>query len=163
MQNNKASNEQAIPLLMPQQHMVLPHYMGQSRNIDIESQGNEVKHKDIRTDESFSFPSESIPLLLPQEANQVESESMDSNLNSFQCTGIDHIEIDSKDQTCKMIMEDGEFPNSDDWLNVQERSYQVASANVAAQVGPKTKCHCQVSFYFLVGSVTMYVFFRYQV
>ncbi|KAL8134057.1 phospholipase D zeta 1-like [Apium graveolens] len=142
--NNKASNEQAIPLLMPQQHMVLPHYMGQSRNIDIESQGNEVKHKDISTDESFSFPSESIPLLLPQEANQVESESIHSNLNGFQCTGIDYIEIDSKDQTCNMIMEDGEFPISDDWLNVQELSYQVASANDAAQVGPKTKCHCQV-------------------
>lgn len=150
MQNNKASNEQAIPLLMPQQHMVLPHYMGQSRNIDIESQGNDVKHKDISTDESFSFPSESIPLLLPQEANQVESESIDSNLNGFQCTEVDQIETDSKDQTCNMIIEDGEFPNSDDWLHVQGLSYQVASANDAAQVGPKTKCHCQVSFYILV-------------
>lgn len=141
---NKASNKQAIPLLMPQQHMVLPHYMGQSRNIDIESRGNEVKHEDIGTDESFSFPSESIPLLLPQEADQVESGSVDSNLNGFQCTGIDHIEIDSKDHTCNMIMEDGEFPNSDDWLNVQELSGQVASANNAAQVGPRIKCHCQV-------------------
>lgn len=128
--------------------MVLPHYMGQSRNVDIESRANELKNEDISTDESFSFPSESIPLLLPQEANQVESGSVESNPNGFQCTSIDHNEIDSKDHTGNMIMEEGEFPNSDDWLNVQELSYQVASADDAAQVGPRTKCHCQVSSIF---------------
>lgn len=163
MQNNKASSEQAIPLLMPQHHMVLPHYMGQSKKIDIDSQGDEVKHKDISTHESFSFPSESIPLLLPQEANQVDSGSVDNNLNGFQCTGTDHIdqvepfvtnmkkevpadEINIKDHTCNMIMEDGEFPTSEDWLDIQELSYQVASDDKIEQVGPRTKCHCQVSF-----------------
>ncbi|KAL1820351.1 hypothetical protein ACET3Z_015220 [Daucus carota] len=159
--NNKASSEQAIPLLMPQHHMVLPHYMGQSKKIDIDSQGDEVKHKDISTHESFSFPSESIPLLLPQEANQVDSGSVDNNLNGFQCTGTDHTdqvepfvtnmkkevpadEINIKDHTCNMIMEDGEFPTSEDWLDIQELSYQVASDDKIEQVGPRTKCHCQI-------------------
>ncbi|XP_043711223.1 phospholipase D zeta 1-like [Telopea speciosissima] len=68
---NKAPNEQAIPLLMPQQHMVIPHYMGRSKEIEIESKKVEDKPKSIGRHDSFSSRSslQNIPLLLPQEAD----------------------------------------------------------------------------------------------
>ncbi|CAM8993160.1 unnamed protein product [Rhodiola kirilowii] len=66
---NKAPNEQTIPLLMPQQHMVIPHYLG-SRETD---NGNKAQngHKEIKRLDSFSprSSSQDIPLLLPQEAD----------------------------------------------------------------------------------------------
>ncbi|KAG2721387.1 hypothetical protein I3843_02G066000 [Carya illinoinensis] len=71
---NKAPNEQAIPLLMPQQHMVIPHYMGKSREIEVESK-NVQNHSDLRRQDSFSARSslQDIPLLLPQEADGLDS------------------------------------------------------------------------------------------
>ncbi|RXI01795.1 hypothetical protein DVH24_015144 [Malus domestica] len=79
---NKAPNEQTIPLLMPQHHMVLPHYLGRSSEIDIEKKNKEENQNGIcrensfsslspttTTTNSFSSPSpvQNIPLLLPQE------------------------------------------------------------------------------------------------
>ncbi|XP_077218089.1 phospholipase D P1 [Tasmannia lanceolata] len=68
---NKAPNEQAIPLLMPQQHMVIPHYMGKSKEIDAQNKQLEENHKDIKRQDSFSARSsfQDIPLLLPQETD----------------------------------------------------------------------------------------------
>ncbi|XP_042480758.1 phospholipase D zeta 1-like [Macadamia integrifolia] len=70
---NKAPNEQAIPLLMPQHHMVIPHYMGRSKQIETESMKVEDKSRGIRRQDSFSSRSslQDIPLLLPQEADAV--------------------------------------------------------------------------------------------
>ncbi|XP_022719474.1 phospholipase D zeta 2 isoform X2 [Durio zibethinus] len=79
---NKAPHEQTIPLLMPQHHMVLPHYMG-NREINIESKG-EVNQKDLSRQDSFSSrsPFEDIPLLLPQESDGLVSNG-DQKLNSL--------------------------------------------------------------------------------
>ncbi|XP_043723030.1 phospholipase D zeta 1-like [Telopea speciosissima] len=68
---NKAPNEQAIPLLMPQHHMVIPHYMGRTKKIETESMTVEDKSKGIRRQDSFSSRSslQDIPLLLPQESD----------------------------------------------------------------------------------------------
>ncbi|XVE89606.1 hypothetical protein DITRI_Ditri20bG0009200 [Diplodiscus trichospermus] len=79
---NKAPHEQTIPLLMPQHHMVLPHYMG-NREIDIESKG-EIDQKDLSRQDSFSSrsPFEDIPLLLPQESGLLVSNG-DKNLNGL--------------------------------------------------------------------------------
>ncbi|XWS57471.1 hypothetical protein CRYUN_Cryun09bG0176700 [Craigia yunnanensis] len=78
---NKAAHEQTIPLLMPQHHMVLPHYMG-NRDIDIESKG--INQKDLSRQDSFSSrsPFEDIPLLLPQESDGLVSNG-DKNLNGL--------------------------------------------------------------------------------
>lgn len=82
---NKAPNEQAIPLLMPQQHMVIPHYMGRSREMEVEKKNVENNHKDIKKLDSFSSRSsfQDIPLLLPQEPDGLDSSHGESKLNGF--------------------------------------------------------------------------------
>lgn len=161
MQNNKAPNEQAIPLLMPQHHMVIPHYMGRSKETDIESRGNEVKQKDISHEDSFysQSPSENVPLLLPQEANQLDAKSVDSKLklngiDSDQCH-FDQLEplipemqtngfVDELDSMDKNIVDgQSDLPISEDWWDVQQGSL-VVSNDQTVQVGPRTTCHCQV-------------------
>ncbi|XP_057488567.1 phospholipase D zeta 1-like isoform X1 [Actinidia eriantha] len=82
---NKAPYEQAIPLLMPQHHMVIPHYRSESREMDVQiNVGN--NHKDIKRQDSFSSRSsyQDVPLLIPQEADGLDSSSGlngDSKLN----------------------------------------------------------------------------------
>ncbi|GFZ13972.1 phospholipase D P1 [Actinidia rufa] len=73
VQRNKAPYEQAIPLLMPQHHMVIPHYMSESREMDVQiNVGND--HKDIKRQDSFSSRSsyQDVPLLIPQEAEGLD-------------------------------------------------------------------------------------------
>ncbi|KAM6578704.1 hypothetical protein CsatB_030541 [Cannabis sativa] len=81
---NKAPNEQTIPLLMPHHHMVIPHYMGKSREIDIENKTAEDKRNDFAQHNSFSSLSalQDIPLLLPQESDGLLDSHNDSNLHS---------------------------------------------------------------------------------
>lgn len=64
--------------------MVLPHYMGRSRVIDIESNA-ELKPKDICRRDSFSSqsPVEDIPLLLPLLADGLDTANIDSHLNGL--------------------------------------------------------------------------------
>lgn len=71
MQRSKAPNEQTIPLLMPQHHMVLPHYMGRSRQVEAETKTAELKPEDLNGQDPFpsGSPPEDLPLLLPQEAD----------------------------------------------------------------------------------------------
>ncbi|XP_068327916.1 phospholipase D zeta 1-like isoform X2 [Pyrus communis] len=79
---NKAPNEQAIPLLMPQHHMVIPHYMGRSQEMEIESKNanNHKEHK--RTDSLSSISScQDIPLLIPQEADGLDCPNEDTKLD----------------------------------------------------------------------------------
>lgn len=66
---NKAANEHTIPLLMPQHHMVIPHYMGKNKEADAQNKQRDPGQKDIRRQDSFSSRSsyQDIPLLLPQE------------------------------------------------------------------------------------------------
>ncbi|KAK8481838.1 hypothetical protein V6N13_147719 [Hibiscus sabdariffa] len=80
---NKALHEQTIPLLMPQHHMVLPHYMG-NREISIESKGD-VNQRELGRQDSFSSPSpfEDIPLLLPQESDEFAVSNGDQKLNGI--------------------------------------------------------------------------------
>ncbi|KAK8329297.1 hypothetical protein V6Z11_A11G309600 [Gossypium hirsutum] len=80
---NKAVHEQKIPLLMPQHHMVLPHYMGNSE-IDIECKGD-VNQRELSRQESFSSPSpfEDIPLLLPQESDGLAVSNGDQKSNGL--------------------------------------------------------------------------------
>ncbi|XP_041017183.1 phospholipase D zeta 1-like isoform X1 [Juglans microcarpa x Juglans regia] len=81
---NKAPNEQTIPLLMPHHHMVLPHYMGRSRERDIDKKSDE-NQKGISRQDSFSSqsPLQDIPLLLPQEADGLAASNVDSKLNGL--------------------------------------------------------------------------------
>ncbi|XP_020267613.1 phospholipase D zeta 1-like isoform X2 [Asparagus officinalis] len=82
---NKAQHEHAIPLLMPQHHMVIPHYMGKSKDNDVEHKQLEPSHKDVKSRESFCSLSsyQDIPLLLPQEPDGllVANSKVNGNLN----------------------------------------------------------------------------------
>ncbi|KAL5786767.1 hypothetical protein ACOSQ2_009159 [Xanthoceras sorbifolium] len=92
---SKAPNEQAIPLLIPHHHMVLPHYMGRSQEIDIETKKTEQNQKDLNRQDSFSSrsPLEDIPLLLPQESDKLVESDTDQKLN---CTMHNHDDKSSR-------------------------------------------------------------------
>lgn len=65
--------------------MVLPHYMGRSREIGIENKSTEENQKDLTRRDSFSSqsPSEDIPLLLPQESDKLVAPNVDDNSNGL--------------------------------------------------------------------------------
>lgn len=69
---------------MPQHHMVIPHYMGMCREMDVEKKNVEKKYK-IKQLDSFSSRSsfQDIPLLLPQDPDGLESSNEESKLNGF--------------------------------------------------------------------------------
>lgn len=89
IQRNTASDEHQIPLLMPQQHMVLPHYMGRSQEIEIERKVVTINENHFGRQDSFSSqsPPEDIPLLLPHEASAPDESNIDEQLN-----GVDYNE-----------------------------------------------------------------------
>ena len=79
-QRNKALNEQAIPLLMPHHHMVIPHYKGRSKETNDEAEGKLYHDRDIdmRKPVLTSRTScQDVPLLLPQELEPQELSSAD--------------------------------------------------------------------------------------
>lgn len=78
---NKAPNEQTIPLLMPQHHMVLPHYLGNIKDISILKDGV-TQPRNFNRQDSFSSsfsPVEDIPLLFHHEADENRSNVPDLN------------------------------------------------------------------------------------
>lgn len=155
---------------MPHHHMVLPHYMGRSREIDMEDKNSENQN-DLTRQNSFSSqsPSQDIPLLLPQEADGLAVPDLDQKLNS-QHTDLNNLldqpneskvealvpdeqmegfmdDLDSKDQrkiNLNMVDESG-MPISDEWWENQEESNHNITVDDCGQVGPRTACHCQVT------------------
>ncbi|KAI3939506.1 hypothetical protein MKW92_032301, partial [Papaver armeniacum] len=138
---NKAPNEQAIPLLMPQQHMVIPHYMGRSEEIEAEIKEVEESHMGIDRQDSFSRSSSpDIPLLLPQEADGLD----DVNGNSQLC-GLDANQNDSSNRkTSPGMVRQADGNGDNEWWETQERGAQVVSDDEAGQVGPRSSCRCQI-------------------
>lgn len=84
-QRNKAPNENAIPLLLPQHHMVIPHYMGNSEEIEFGDKNNHVTHNDFKRNSSFSNPSsfQDVPLLMPQEADGPDAGKIEPKLHGL--------------------------------------------------------------------------------
>ncbi|CAM0881074.1 unnamed protein product [Alopecurus aequalis] len=82
---NKAPNEQAIPLLMPHHHMVIPHYMGNSKDTNCEIESKQTQDKDIKVRRlsTLTAPAsfQDIPLLLPQEPDHLALRNRDLSLN----------------------------------------------------------------------------------
>ncbi|KAF7813523.1 phospholipase D zeta 1 isoform X1 [Senna tora] len=162
---NKAPNEQAIPLLMPQHHMVIPHYMGrqtESKNID--------NHRGIKREDSFSSSPQEIPLLLPQNSDGMDTSEGDPTLIrsfshhheqpsrvssghrfSLRKAKIEPVgpdtpltgfvdDLDSVDKVAHVGMHN----SGPEWWETQERGDQGSFANESGQVGPRTSCRCQV-------------------
>lgn len=135
---NKAPNEQTIPLLMPRHHMVIPHYMGRSKNIDIECKNPEENQKSLNRQDSISSlsPLEDIPLLLPQEADGLVTSNVDEKLNCL------HMNHNLLDQPGNFSLSFRKEMNSDEEWEAPEEGNHVVAANDC--VGPRTACRCQV-------------------
>ncbi|XP_050223609.1 phospholipase D zeta 1-like [Mercurialis annua] len=158
---SKAPNEQTIPLLMPQQHMVLPHYMGISREIDIENKTAGKKLKDMAREDSFSlFPLQDVPLLLPQEADAPVPSCENKNFNCLDqqtgyCENFSFSLHKSKVENPVPGTVPKGFAVEVNSLNIQRNSQKSEVCSVTSeeddhnisscgQVGPRTACRCQV-------------------
>ncbi|KAK8661784.1 hypothetical protein V6N13_091379 [Hibiscus sabdariffa] len=170
---NKAPYEDAIPLLMPQQHMVIPHYMGRSKEIEFEGKNVEENRKDVKRRDSFSSGSsfQDIPLLLHQEAKELDSCSVFSKSNGLDTTAgksvsfafrKSKIEPAVADTPMKGFVDDLgslDFYNErsldvkkqpevelsgSEWWEKQERAAQGGFLDESGQVGPRTSCQCQI-------------------
>ncbi|KAK1417718.1 hypothetical protein QVD17_26852 [Tagetes erecta] len=156
---NKAPNEQTIPLLMPQQHMVLPHYMGKSQKLDIESMPTDGNQIGITQDSSsYESSSQDIQFLLPQEADDMYSENANNKLNGLHLSN--HLD-QSPDEHLSHAMQTSDSADGFDLLNHQREnstkttnpgsdvsdegceSQEVYTSDIS-QVGPCTSCSCQV-------------------
>lgn len=73
---------------MPQHHMVIPHYMGRSREIESESRKVDDNHKYIKRMDSFSSQSsvQEMPLLLPQKPDGLDAANGNPKLNGLDMT-----------------------------------------------------------------------------
>ncbi|XP_074591557.1 phospholipase D zeta 1-like [Curcuma longa] len=83
---NKALNEQTIPLLMPQQHMVIPHYMG-SREPNPYNEKQNVFSQDITKQYPFS-PCQDIPLISSLEPDVLSKNGGDAKVNGLNRIGL---------------------------------------------------------------------------
>ncbi|KAL9256264.1 Phospholipase D zeta 1-like protein [Drosera capensis] len=124
---NKAANEQGIPLLMPQQHMVIPHYMGRS-NGEVEDNNHSENH--MKRQDSFSsrMSSQDLPLLLPQEADG------DTPMKGF----VDDFDMLDGSLYPATISSDKKFGDT------REHGTLNVTSDETGQVGPCVSCRCQV-------------------
>ncbi|KAJ0802483.1 putative phospholipase D [Helianthus annuus] len=168
---NKALNEQGIPLLMPQQHMVIPHYMGNNREHENENTTVVDTHQVInRENFSSSVSSEDIPLLIPQEADEIDASNRQIKINgsnefhgqpsrpsrtsfSFMKSKVEPLAPDmpmrdfvNGRHTLNLEKElfTGIKSNDKEWWEIQERGSLLVSADESGQVGPRVACRCQV-------------------
>ncbi|KAL8100395.1 phospholipase D zeta 1 isoform X2 [Apium graveolens] len=169
---NKAPNEQTIPLLMPQHHMVIPHYMGSSKEMEVEKKISEDTYRAIKRDDSVTSLSsfQDIPLLIPQEADELRGSNVDSKSHeleddqpsrgskgpfSFRKTKNDSLVedtpmtgfVDNFDSLAfkqDLSSDISKRTLEKEWWETQERGDQVVSADETGQVGPRVSCRCQV-------------------
>lgn len=99
---------------MPQHHMVLPHYMGRSRDIDIERKISEVNPEEISRKDSFSpqTPPDDIPLLLPYEAIVPDSSTMESKSNGLNSSDYYATELSGHCKGSSFSYQDSKRPTS---------------------------------------------------
>ncbi|CAK9208184.1 unnamed protein product [Sphagnum jensenii] len=122
---SKAPNEQAIPLLLPQHHMVIPHYLTgwEATEARIEAEHalqRQVSEKEQLVSARSSY--EDIPLLLPKEEEQ-DPEMRENTLNFKR--NMNH----TTDQ---------------EWWEVEQRELGEMDFNLIGEAGPRSRCKCQV-------------------
>ena len=162
---------------MPQHHMVIPHYRGRSEEMEIETT-NVDNHKGIKRQDSFSSRSsyQDIPLLLPQEADGMDSPNGDPKSDGLKATpnGLPFpfrkpkIEPVGSEMPMRDFVENfdtihhGKLPSdavkqpgmkhSDlEWWETQERGNRGGFTDESGQVGPRTSCRCQVGFFLILN------------
>ncbi|OIW17691.1 hypothetical protein TanjilG_29041 [Lupinus angustifolius] len=154
---NKAPNQQAIPLLMPRHHMVIPHYMG--RCIDDTA---------IERGDSFSLSSQDIPLLLPQESGGLNISVRESKLNRLSSFSHLHDQSNRVSSSLAFSLPKAKMEPSDiamkglsgvnyhDKMSLDRVSHVDIQSTAtewwktpehpdeSRQVGPRASCRCQV-------------------
>ncbi|XP_044479932.1 phospholipase D zeta 1-like isoform X2 [Mangifera indica] len=136
---SKAPHEETIPLLMPQHHMVIPHYMGRSRDVEIQRNDGEDNPEGMKEQDSFSSRSsfQDIPLLLPQDSVTIDTPMIgfvdDSNSSQPPLKPSVDVSTQKRDKI-----------SDPEWWETQERGDQCGSMDERGQVGPRTSCHCQI-------------------
>ncbi|KAF7817946.1 Phospholipase D zeta 1 [Senna tora] len=160
----EAPNENTIPLLMPHHHMVIPHYLGRSKDIDnIDERNEEDNTEETDSESSTSLQSprqQDIPLLLPQEAGGKDLKLIVNNMNDNPIDQTIFCEnqkpsddtSESDDQTKGFLDEFDPFNSetqsainaTDDWWETPEEGYCNATAIEYGEVGPCTTCRCQI-------------------
>ncbi|XP_050218111.1 phospholipase D zeta 1 [Mercurialis annua] len=160
---NKAPYEESIPLLMPQHHMVIPHYRGSSKELQVEIKNVEDNREGMKRDDSFSSRSslQDIPLLLPQEAEGTDGSGGGPKLNgldstpgrsislTFRKSKVDPIAPDMPmqgfvDDHDAILPQSATIALDSEWWETQERGDQVDFGDEVGEVGPRTSCHCQI-------------------
>ncbi|WOK96099.1 phospholipase D zeta 1-like isoform X1 [Canna indica] len=146
---NKAPNEQTIPLLMPQQHMVIPHYMG-NRELNTQNEKQNIVPQDGRKQDPLSHSCQDIPLLLPYEpdalaakAGNTKRAEVEHAVQDVQMKGFVNDCSCPQTQSYFKVISQPPIQNVE-WWETQERGNQVVSTEESRQVGPRSPCHCQV-------------------
>ncbi|KAK7277974.1 hypothetical protein RJT34_22995 [Clitoria ternatea] len=153
----KAPNEHAIPLLIPHHHMVIPHYMERSKEVDIDEKKDADKRKEVDRQNLFSseFPMQDKPQHLPQEAGGLVTSNEDhthfSESSPLLSQNLEH-ETSVSDNKMKGFQDEIVPFNSgaqsvcdalDDWWETPEGISDDTTSEYG-QVGPRTTCRSQV-------------------
>ncbi|XP_078439374.1 phospholipase D zeta 1-like isoform X2 [Wolffia australiana] len=164
---SKAANEQAIPLLMPHHHMVIPHYMGKSKDTNVDCNVRAESKNELATEDSFfsRFSPRDIPLLVPQDAeeHQYSREDLIRNVSGNTRKSVQNgfsfnrnkSQAFTTDMPMKGFVDETDFVPTDkkqlevkaqdkEWWETQQRTGQIISADEIGQVGPCTPCKCQI-------------------
>ncbi|CAN1183500.1 Phospholipase D zeta 1, partial [Linum perenne] len=169
VQRNKAPYEEAIPLLMPQQHMVIPHYMGNSSPVEIKSKNADGSVRIPMQDPSSRSSFQDIPLFLPQEPEELDGSSGGPKSNGVESTTSrasnslrkakvaplapempmksfvdDHDSSDLRGKISRDWTQPSIRPSDLEWWETQERGDQIGSGDETGEVGPQAFCQCQV-------------------
>ncbi|CAN1354944.1 Phospholipase D zeta 2 [Linum perenne] len=147
---SKAPHEQAIPLLMPHHHMVLPHYLGRSNDIEIDiNHFEDEKPKCLDRQDSFSSlsvsPFDDVPLLLPQEAAD-ELEKLTARLADQETEANEPLPFSFQKPKLESTASSNELDFMDIHSNKQlsDESSEASGEDGYEQTGPRVQCHCQV-------------------
>ncbi|XAR57043.1 Phospholipase D [Bertholletia excelsa] len=151
---NKAPNELAIPLLMPHHHMVIPHYMGKNREMNVQTP-EENNQRAIKRQDSLSsqMSYQDVPLLMPEEAEGLDTSNGGSKTILFRKPKIEPLmsETQMKSFVDELDTSDCHQNLSTDVLVLpgirssdKERGDQVVSVDEVGEVGPHVSCCCQV-------------------
>lgn len=151
---------------MPHHHMVLPHYMGRSREIDIEKK-NKEDNQNGTIRENFSSPSplQDIPLLLPQEADGLDAPILDQKLSAMRLNqnllnqptnglvsdpqtkgfmdDLHSRDLKSESNLNTVTQSGSTTPN--EWSESSDNGDHAVAADDYGQIGPRTACEIQVS------------------
>lgn len=167
---NKAPHEQAIPLLMPQHHMVIPHYLTGQEKIDVLREDQEEVYQTIKKQSSFSTQSsfQDIPLFVPRVDSEQNRAACHPKPNGLDKTVLPFFRPRSNMEACFTETQMKDFVDDHDiesfqerkpeerafqqkhnlsekeWWEMQERDGHLVSTEEVGQVGPRTACRCQV-------------------